>query len=188
MSHRLPPGQFPKPGTYLRRDRDNMVGLVRGEVRPIDRGLDIPVRDVPVWWIDEPGIGYLAAERGGFDVLDGPNERNEQSAAFGAIVCRTCKGRGSLPNAVCPEPRCYDGRLLGVRDAYDANVARRAAQHAARPAAANNDFIPNRELELRYAAKCEVCGKELSAGTRALGGKVRGRWGFKCLEHRPIQS
>ena len=183
MSHRLPPGRFPTPGTYLRRDRDNMLGLVRGEVRLFDRGLGMKVRDVPVWWIDEPGIGYLAAERGAYDVLDNPVERVQLTAEFTAIVCPACKGRGSSAGQVCPEPRCYDGRLLGVRADYDVNVARRSAQRAVRPTAANNDFIPNRELELRYAATCEVCGKTLAAGSRARGGKVRGRWGFKCLEH-----
>lgn len=182
MSHRLPPGQFPQPGSYLRRGRDGMIGLVRGGVRQIERAPGLTVRDVPIWWIDEPGRAYLAAERGDYDVLD-PVEAAAARAEFATIVCGACGGRGSTREAVCPEPRCVDGRLLGVRDAFDAAVAARSNQP--KRVRTDTEFLASREMELRFDTKCEVCGKQLAAGTRARGGKSHGRWGFQCLAHKP---
>lgn len=184
MSRRLTPGHFPPRGAYLRRGRDGMLGLVRGEVRNRELAPGITARDMPIWWIDEPGISYLAAERGDYDLLDGPDEEAAARAAFAPLICGACGGRGSTPEAICPESRCTDGRLLGVRDGFDAAEQARSVAHAVRPERANSDYVANRELELRFAAKCEVCGKQLEAGIRARGGKVHGRWGFSCLEHK----
>ena len=192
---------FVKPGTFVRRHKDGMIGRAeRVNSMSYSRGISY---DQNIMWLGEWTYGTWVPGRRGvavIEVLDGA-DADEARARFERLMCPACGGTGAKDRLHAPSDgnrcraeHCILGRLLGVEPAFDASYAKYRHQTDAPNADKGSQTSPKtdgavaewHDAVLKYAGTCVECGASLGAGVAAQMRKADGRWAIRCAGHKTV--